>query len=248
MKVSVITVSYNSEKTIRDTIESVLNQDYSEIEYIIIDGLSTDDTTKIVKSYAGKISKFISEKDKGLYDAMNKGIDVASGDIIAILNSDDFYPDSDILTKVTELFTEGVDAVYGDLVYVSPQEKNKIVRTWKSGNYTEGKFLKGWMPPHPAFFVRKEIYQKYGKFTDKLRSAADYELMLRFIHKNKIKIAYLPEVLVYMRAGGASNSSLKNRLKANKEDRMAWKMNNLKPALLTFIRKPLSKIFQFLKR
>ena len=248
MKVSIITVSFNSEKTIIDTIQSVLSQDYKDIEYIIIDGLSKDNTINIVNSFGDKISKFVSEKDKGLYDAMNKGIDLATGEVIGFLNSDDFYANGQVISKIVKTFQKETDAVYADLVYVAAQDKLKITRTWKSGTYVSGSFLKGWMPPHPTFFVRKSIYQQYGKFTDKLRSAADYELMLRFIHKHKINLAYLPEVIVHMRAGGTSNASLKNRIKANREDKLAWKMNDLKPSPLTFIRKPFSKITQFFKK
>ena len=245
MKISIITVSYNSEKTIRDTIDSVISQSYPNVEYIIVDGNSSDKTVEIIKSFGDKISQFVSEPDKGLYDAMNKGIKLATGEIIGILNSDDFYSDENVLKNVAEKFENGVEGLYADLFYVDPVNTKKILRKWHSGEYTEGDFLKGWMPPHPTFFARKKVYEKFGGFTDQLKSAADYELMLRFIHKEKIKIAYLPKVIVHMRAGGASNASIKNRLKANREDRLAWKINGLKPGLFTFIRKPLSKIGQF---
>jgi len=248
MKISIITVSYNSAKTIRDTIDSVIQQNYHDIEYILVDGKSTDNTIEIIKSYGNKISKFISESDKGIYDAMNKGIQLASGDIIGILNSDDFYADADVLKNVANNFIDSIDGLYADLVYVDALNTTKIIRTWKSGAYKEGAFLKGWMPPHPTFFVRRKVYQNFGGFTNQLKSAADYELMLRFIHKEKIKVAYLPKIIVKMRAGGASNSSIKNRIKANKEDRMAWKMNGLKPGVFTLIRKPLSKLNQFFKK
>lgn len=248
MKISIITVSYNSAGTIRDTIESVLNQTYSDIEYILVDGASKDDTISIIKSYGTKISKLISEKDNGIYDAMNKGINVATGDVIGILNSDDFYSHSNVIKNVVQKFEKDTDAVYADLVYVSGADKNKIVRTWKAGKYEVGSFQKGWMPPHPTFFVKKSVYEKLGMFTDQLKSAADYEIMLRFIHKHQIKLNYLPEIIVHMRTGGASNVSLKNRFKANREDKKAWKMNGLKPSPLTFIRKPLSKLSQFFKR
>jgi len=248
MKISIITVSYNSAATIRDTIDSVLGQDYKNVEFIIVDGKSTDETAAIVQSYGTAITTFISEKDKGLYDAMNKGIALATGEVIGILNSDDFYAHDQVLSKVASAFHENADGLYADLVYVSAENPKKIVRTWKSGNYTENAFLKGWMPPHPTFFVRRSVYEKYGRFTDQLKSAADYELMLRFIHKHKIPLVYLPEITVHMRAGGKSNASLKNRLKANKEDRLAWKLNNLKPGTFTFLRKPLSKLAQFLRR
>lgn len=248
MKISIITVAYNSASTIRDTIDSVLKQTYTDIEYIVVDGLSKDDTVDIVKSYGTKITTFVSEKDKGIYDAMNKGIALATGDVIGILNSDDFYIDEHVIQHIVDSFTPTIDAVYADLVYVDQNNTNKITRKWKSGMYAKGYFFKGWMPPHPTFFVRKEIYEKFGNYSLKLRSAADYELMLRVIHKHQINLAYLPKVIVKMRAGGESNASFSNRLRANKEDRMAWQMNDLKPKMFTFIRKPLSKIMQFVRK
>lgn len=248
MKISIVTVAYNSARTIRDTIDSVLSQRYPEVEFIVIDGLSKDGTVELVKAYGNKISVFLSEKDKGIYDAMNKGVRMATGDVVGILNSDDFYADENVLRDVMACFQPGVDAVYADLVYVDPVDTKKVTRTWISGQYKEGAFKKGWMPPHPTFFVRRSLYEKFGGFTDQLRSAADYEIMLRLIHKEKVNLAYLDRVIVRMRAGGASNASLKNRLKANREDRRAWKMNGLRPGLFTFIRKPLSKLTQFLKR
>lgn len=248
-KVTIITVCYNSEKTIEDTIQSVLNQDYPNIEYIIIDGLSTDSTLKIVNNYKGKISKIVSEKDAGLYDAINKGITSASGDIIANLNSDDFYIDNKVITDVvTKMEKEKSDSLYADLYYVDAIDTNKVTRHWVSGNYQQGQFFKGWMPPHPTFFVKKEIYNKYGDFNLNFKSAADYEIMLRFIHKHKCSISYLPRVVVKMRIGGVSNASLLNRIKANREDKKAWIVNGLKPKPYTLIFKPLSKIGQFLKK
>jgi glycosyltransferase involved in cell wall biosynthesis len=248
MKVSIITVSYNSEKTIEDTIKSVLAQDYPNIEYLIIDGASKDGTLQIVQKYQDKIANVVSEKDKGIYDAMNKGIALATGEIIGILNSDDFYADSTVISSIVAQFTPTIDAVYADLVYVDANDTNRITRLWKSGNYNQGDFKKGWMPPHPTFFVKSECYQKYGNYSLQLKSAADYELMLRLIHKEQIKINYLPKVIVKMRTGGASNASLKNRIRANKEDRMAWRMNGLKPGFFTFVRKPISKIIQFIRK
>jgi glycosyltransferase involved in cell wall biosynthesis len=246
MKVSVITVTYNSAETVEDTIKSVVNQDYKDIEYIIIDGLSKDNTLEIVNKYKHKIAKVISEKDHGIYDAISKGIKNATGDIVVALNSDDMYASNDVITKVVELFKSShADAVYGDLNYVDRFDTSKVIRKWKSGIYKKGHFLKGWMPPHPTFFVRNYCYQKYGSFNLTLRSAADYELMLRFIHKHEIKVAYLPKLIVNMRAGGQSNVSFKNRFKANREDRKAWEINGLKPGLLTLLRKPLSKIKQY---
>lgn len=248
MKISIVTVSYNAADTIKDTIESVLSQQNIDLEYVIIDGGSTDETISIIESYGDKIHYFKSEPDNGIYDGMNKGVAATTGDIVGILNADDFYLDENVLSKIVKQFHPEIQACYADLVYVDQFDTDKITRTWESGNYTKDAFKKGWMPPHPTFFVRKEVYEKYGSYSLELRSAADYELMLRVLHKHDISVAYLNEVIVKMRTGGASNSSFKNRLKANKEDQKAWKMNGLKPGLFTFIRKPLSKISQFFKR
>ena len=248
MKFSIITVSYNSSDTIEDTIYSVSGQNHSDIEYLIIDGASTDGTMDIIESLKDKIDVLVSEADRGIYHAMNKGIEKARGDVIGILNSDDIYSDEFVLRDVAKLFDIEIDAVYADLVYVERNDTSKIKRKWTSGDYFLGDFRKGWMPPHPTFFVRKSIYDKYGTFNLDFTSAADYELMLRFIHKHQIKIAYLPRVIIKMRMGGQSNVTLKNRLKANKEDRKAWEINGLKPGKFTFIRKPLSKLGQFFKK
>ena len=248
-KITIITVCYNSEKTIEDTLQSVVNQLYPNIEYIIVDGGSTDNTLAIIDKYKNKISVLISEKDNGIYDAINKGIGLATGDIIANLNSDDFYIDNHVITDVVATFEkEKTDALYADLYYVDAIDTNKIIRYWKSKQYKEGLFLKGWMPPHPTFFVKKEVYQKYGLFDLQFKSAADYEIMLRFIHRYKVSISYLPRVIVKMRVGGVSNASLSNRIKANQEDRKAWEVNGLKPNALTLIFKPLSKLNQFFKK
>ena len=249
MKVSIITISYNSAETIEDTIKSVVSQDYQNIEYIIIDGASKDATLSIVDKYKDKIAKVVSEKDKGIYDAMNKGVQNATGDIIGILNSDDYYYDTTVISEVVRLFEqEKTDGLYADLVYVDRSDSEKIIRYWKSGKYTPGKFLKGWMPPHPTFFVKKEVYTHFGLYNTDLRSAADYEFMLRVIHKNKISLCYMPRVLTKMRVGGMSNVSLKNRWRANMEDRRAWKINGIKPRWYTLTVKPLSKLFQFLNK
>lgn len=249
MKVSIITISFNSAATLEDTIRSVLSQDYPDLEYIIVDGNSTDGTLDIVKRYQSSIAQFISEPDKGIYDGMNKGLKMATGDLIGILNSDDIYEDSKVISDVVHLMESSQSmAAYADLVYVDRLDTSKVTRYWKSGSYKKGAFRKGWMPPHPTFFVRKSVYDRYGYFNLHLKSAADYEIMLRFIHKHGIEPAYLPRVITRMRAGGQSNLSLKNRIKANREDREAWRINGLKPGLFTLIRKPLSKIFQFMKK
>ncbi|MCE7065996.1 glycosyltransferase family 2 protein [Dyadobacter sp. CY326] len=246
MKVTIITVVYNGAKTIRQCIESVLSQDFANVEYIIIDGDSTDGTQEIVKEYGSKITRFVSEKDGGIYDAMNKGIQLAAGDVIGILNADDFYAYNSVISDVaSQMHADDVKGCYGDLVYVDSENEMLVKRQWTSGHYKEGAFLNGWMPPHPAFFVKKELYEKLGMFRLDFGSAADYELMLRFIHKAKIKIAYVPKVLVKMRTGGVSNSNIKNRIAANRNDLRAWKENDLTPRFYTLWLKPLRKILQF---
>jgi len=247
VKISIITVTYNSAQTVEETILSVMNQSYSDIEYIVIDGLSEDNTMQIVEKYRKKISKIISEKDQGLYDALNKGIALATGEVVGILHSDDFYTSNNVIQKYANLFQKtGCDAVYSDLYYVDRVDTNKIIRKWKSGDYTQNSFINGWMPPHPTFFVKKEVYSKFGNFNTSFQTAADYELMLRLVHKHKISMAYLPEYTVKMRIGGASNVSFKSRIKANLEDRKAWRINDLKPRFYTLYLKPLRKIFQFI--
>jgi len=247
-KVSIITVSYNAERFIEDTIKSVVNQDYQNIEYIIIDGHSKDNTLKICNQYKDDIDILVSEPDKGIYDAMNKGVQRATGNIVGILNADDFYIDSTVISSVVDTFLETkASCLFADLVYVDQDDTNKITRTWISGEYKQNAFLKGWMPPHPTFFLEKKWYDTYGLYNLDLKSAADYELMLRMIHRYQRQPAYLNKIITKMRVGGVSNSSFKNRIKANKEDRMAWKINGLTPGSLTLIRKPLSKLRQFFK-
>jgi glycosyltransferase involved in cell wall biosynthesis len=246
LKVSIITVCYNSASTIEATILSVLSQDYKNIEYIIVDGSSSDETLKIVDKYKNSISKIISEKDNGIYFAINKGIAASTGDIIGILHADDLYTSPDVISNVVKVFEDKkADTVYGDLQYVERSDTGKVTRNWRSGEYSHGLFLKGWMPPHPSFFVLKKCYDQYGLFNTTLRSAADYEMMLRLLHKNKCSTAYIQEVLVKMRVGGKSNVSIANRIRANREDKKAWLLNGLKPGMFTFIRKPLSKLGQF---
>lgn len=246
MLVSIITATYNSAATITDTLHSVHSQTHPAIEHLIIDGASSDNTLSIVQSAPGQC-RIHSEKDRGIYDAMNKGIAMANGDIIGILNSDDMYTHPLVIEKVVELFErEGCDAVYGDLIYVDAADTAVIKRKWVAGPCSPNSFLYGWMPPHPTFFVKKSVYEQYGSFNLNLFTAADYELMLRFLYRYGIKVAYLQEVMVKMRTGGASNQSIRNRILANKGDRMAWKINGLKPYWFTLYAKPIRKITQFI--
>ena len=244
--ISIITPTYNSADTLRDTIESVLSQKGVSVEYIIIDGGSTDGTLDIIRAYGDRIARVVSEQDEGLYDAMNKGIRLASGDIVGILNSDDRYTGTDVLIAVQTLFEQGrCDSVYADLDYVKRYQTNCVVRRWRSGEMKIGAIRRGWMPPHPTFFVRKHLYEKYGMYAPELRFSADYELMLRFLYKYEVSTCYLRRTIVQMRTGGLSNKSWKNRWQANREDRLAWTMNGLSPGIFTILFKPLRKLGQF---
>jgi glycosyltransferase involved in cell wall biosynthesis len=244
--ISIITPTYNSEETLRDTIESVLSQEGVALEYIIIDGGSTDGTLDIIRAYGGRIARVVSEPDQGLYDAMNKGICLATGAIVGILNSDDVYTGRDVLAAVqVTLDREHCDSVYADLDYVKRYRTNSVVRRWRSGAMSSAAIRWGWMPPHPTFFVRRHIYQQHGMYCPELRFSGDYELMLRFLYKYKISTCYLRRTIVNMRTGGLSNKSWKNRWQANREDRLAWRMNGLNPGIFTTLCKPLRKLGQF---
>lgn len=245
-KVSIITATWNSAATVGDTLRSIAEQDHGDTEHLIIDGGSRDNTLEIARSFP-HVAWIQSEPDRGLYDAMNKGIARASGDIIGILNSDDFYVHGAVLSRVAALMdATGAPLLYADLEYVHQADPSRVLRRWKAGPYAHGRFLNGWMPPHPTLFVRREVYAAYGGFNLSLRFSADYELMLRLLHRYRLGCAYLPEVTVRMRAGGMSNANLRNRLKANREDRLAWKINGLRPRFYTIPLKPLSKVGQFL--
>jgi glycosyltransferase involved in cell wall biosynthesis len=247
MKISIITITFNSAHTLRDTLISVQQQDFKLIEHIIVDGSSVDDTLRIAREFP-HIAKIISEKDNGVYEAMNKGIALASGEVIGILNSDDVYATSGVISQVMKEFEDDrIDVVYADLQYVHADDFNRVIRTWKTGKLKRKSFYYGWMPPHPTFFVRKKIYDELGLFNTTLRSAADYEMMLRILLKHQVPSKYIPQVIVKMRSGGMSNSSLRNRIRANKEDRLAWKLNGLKPYFFTLYAKPIRKIVQYIK-
>ncbi len=248
MKISIITACFNSSKTIGDTLKSVAAQVHNDIEHIIIDGDSRDETIKIVRKFP-HVSKIISEPDFGIYHAMNKGINLCTGQIIGILNSDDVFASRFVIGKVVDTFAlQACDALYGDLNFVDQNDLKRVTRKWKAGNYKRNRWFYGWMPPHPTFFVRRKIYRKYGLFDLDFTSSADYELMLRFLYKHEITVAYLPETLVHMRLGGHSTSGLRNRMIANREDKKAWEKNNLNALPFTRYLKPIRKISQFIFR
>ncbi|RTL49066.1 MAG: glycosyltransferase [Sphingobacteriales bacterium] len=241
---TIITPSFNNAATILHTVTSVATQSFPPAEHLIIDGASTDDTLNLLQDTAAIV---YSAPDKGMYDAMNKGIALARGTIIGILNADDFYASKEVLEQVVQLFQyTGCDAVYGNLKYVAADAIERVQRNWIAGTYYPGAFVNGWMPPHPTFFVKKSVYEQYGVFNLDLGTAADYELMLRFIHKHHISLAYLNQTLVHMRSGGASNQTLLARFIANRNDALAWKINGLQPRWYTLYAKPLRKLGQFL--
>ena len=249
MKLSIITTVLNAENTIEDTILSVLGQTYTEIEYIVVDGKSIDGTTNIVNRHRHRISEFISEHDCGYAEAMNKGLRMATGDVVGFLHADDIYATDKVITQVAKVFEErDVDCLWGDLVYVSKKNPEKVVRYWRSCEYRNYLFKSGWMPPHPTFFAKKTVYERYGYFNTDLRISADYEMMLRLLHRHKISSYYLPEILVRMRLGGLSNRSLKNMFQKSTEDYRAWHINELKASVPTVVAKNISKIPQFFMR
>ncbi|MBV1758471.1 MAG: glycosyltransferase [Dethiosulfatibacter sp.] len=231
MKISVITVSYNSEKTIRDTLKSVYTQSHDSIEHIIIDGNSIDKTTTILKEYESKfentniVYKWISEKDNGIYDAINKGIKMATGEVVGILNSDDYYTDSSVLADISETFVnKECECLYANLKYIDPTTE-KVTRDWKSKPFRNGLFEKSWTPAHPTFYCKKSVYDKYGLYRTDFKIAADVELMYRFLEKNNILSHYLDRYIVTMRQGGVSSSGLKSTIIITKEMIRAFKDN-----------------------
>jgi glycosyltransferase len=245
VKVSIITPMLNSESTVEETIKSVLSQDYSNLEYIVVDNGSSDKSLEIANRYSNKISKIIFEDSKGIYTTMNRGLKAATGEIIGILNSDDLYINPGVVRKVVDFMQKyRCDCSWGNLLCVERSDPGKILRYCKSSSFEKKKFTFGWMPPHPTFFVRRIIYEKYGYFNTDLKISADYELMLRLLYCKGISSVYIPEFLVKFRAGGLSRWSLENTIKNNLECYQAWKINGLRPNLVTFILKPLLKFFQ----
>lgn len=248
MKVSIITATFNSSKTILDTLNSLNIQTYEDIEYIVIDGASSDNTISVVKENCSRVATIISEPDEGIYDALNKGIYAATGDIVGFLHSDDLFAYPDVIQELVEtLQQEGTQAVYADLEYVSKDDTSKVIRKWVSGKYQQGKLRNGWMPPHPTFFMRRNLYLEHGMFDLNLKIAADYDSILRYLWSNNVTASYLPKVVTKMRVGGASNRDLKNVIEKTKEDIQALKNNRIFwPSALLI--KNFSKIPQFFKR
>ena len=243
-RISIITVAFNAQNTIERCINSVLRQKFKNFEYIIIDGGSTDNTRKIINNYRNHIDVFISEPDNGIYDAMNKGIALATGDVVGTVNADDYYADDDVLNSIAKVFTEqDTSILYGDLDYVG--QSDKIIRKWRSGTYSRGVFNWGWMPPHPTFYCKKILFDRLGAYKLDYGSAGDYELMLRFIHLNNNNAYYLNKVLIKMVIGGVSNKSLTNRVQAMRFDLKAMRDNNIRLPMVTILFKPLRKLAQF---
>lgn len=247
--ISIITATYNSAETINDTIKSVLCQTNKDFEYIIVDGGSTDETIDIVKSYESEFSgrlKWVSEKDKGIYDAMNKGIKMASGDIIGILNSDDYYTSDDILQTIADAFKcQNVDAIYGDIHFIKDGVPDKCVRYYSSRLFSPFWLRLGFMPAHPSFYCKRDVFDKSGLYRLDYKIGSDYEMMVRLFRKHKISSRYVPKDFVTMRTGGASNSNLQSRLTLIKEDVKACRDNGIYTNELFICLKFLYKIFEF---
>ena len=249
MKVSIITITYNSAITLRDTMEAVLSQTSKNIEYIVVDGASKDDTVKIIKEYESKFNgqmRWVSEPDKGLYDAMNKGIRMATGDIVGIINSDDFYHRTDVIAKVVEGFQEnGIEAIYGDVRFVNPDNLDKTVRYYSSKHFSPQLFRYGFMPAHPTFFTYRRYFEEFGYYKTDYKIAADYELLIRFLYTHKLKSKYLPLDFMKMRMGGTSTASIKSNILLNKEIVRAGRENDIWTCMPLLFLKYFIKIFEF---
>ncbi len=246
MRITIITSTFNSASSIKTCLDSVVLQNYNDLEYLIIDGKSSDATLKIIKVYQKKFPfiKLISEKDFGIYDALNKGVQLASGDVIGFVHSDDFLEFNDIINDIVSMTkSENLDGVYGDLQYVDKSNTQEIIRRWKSCDFKPRLLKQGWMPPHPTLFLKREVYEKHGLFDLSYRISADYDFLLRIFKDPELKFGYLPKVITKMRVGGASNQSLKNIIKKSKEDYRAIRINNI-GNFLTLVRKNFSKIKQ----
>lgn len=250
MKISIITVTYNSAATLRDTMESVLAQTYTDIEYVVVDGLSKDNTMDIVREYEPRFQgrmKYISEKDHGLYEAMNKGIRMATGEIVGIINSDDFYHRNDIIQLVADAMAASeVQAVYGDVRFVNPENLDKTVRYYSSKIFRPSLFRFGFMPAHPTFFTYRKYFEQYGYYRLDYKIAADYELLVRFLHKYGVKARYLHTDFMKMRTGGVSTASIKSNILLNKEIVRACRSNGIWTCFPLLMLKYFIKVFELL--
>jgi len=248
-KISIITASFRSESTIKDTLESVNTQTYPFIDHIIIDGASTDETLNLVEAYGKRVVHVTSKPDRGIFDAYNKGLLVADGDIIGILNSDDFYASPYVIEHVMQAFEDSsVDAVYADLVYVDKSDTDKMVRHWKSRTYCQNDFTKGFSPPHPTLFLRSSVYKRTGVFNPDFRFSGDYEFMLRAFHVHGIRSVHLSKIVVRMRTGGATGGGISGIIKQNLEILRALKMHNVKIKIIQFfLNKLINRLFQHLR-
>jgi len=247
MKVSIIVSVFNNKSTVADAINSIISQDYDDIECIVVDAGSTDGTVEIIKGFGDRINTFISEPDRGIYDGLNKGISLATGDVIAFLHSDDVYAHETVISNVVGFFDNDTQGVYGDLVYTDKVDMSKVFRYWKSCDFSPSLLSKGWMPPHPTLFLRREVYQKYGTFDTSFKIAGDYDFMLRIL-KDNIVVKYLPQVVYKMRVGGESNRSIKNILNKSKEDLRAMRKNEINNPFFALFYKNMSKIMQLVRR
>ncbi|HMO60600.1 MAG TPA: glycosyltransferase family 2 protein [Ferruginibacter sp.] len=246
MRVTIITVTHNSATYLQECIDSVVTQTYPDIEHIVVDAASTDGTLDIIKRYDNHITKWVSEKDKGMYDAINKGMRLATGDIIGILNSDDMLASKDVIAGIVKCFQENlVDSVYGDLVYVDKVNTKKVIRYWKGFTYKRYRFRYGWMPAHPTFYFKAGLLQKFGYYETHYYTAADYEFMARYLYRHRISACYFEKLIVKMRIGGQSNRNIQSRLRANRRDYLAMKKNKIPLPLLASILKPLIKLHQY---
>jgi len=246
MKVSLITVCRNVAPVIAETLDGILGQTHPDLEIIVVDGASTDGTVEILERYRPKLSAVVSEPDSGIYDAMNKGLRLATGDVIGFVNAGDLLMTPETIAHIVGAFMRShADAVYGDIIMVDEKDIFRIHRTWLSGTYHRGNFRKGWMPPHVGTFIRKSVYDRFGHFNTDLRIGADYEILLRFLYKHQIPTVHLREVLVRFRLGGMSNGNLKQILRANREVRRSWGLNGLQAPPLLVTRKLWSKVMQF---
>ncbi|RYG20876.1 MAG: glycosyltransferase [Chitinophagaceae bacterium] len=246
MKISIITVVYNGEAFLEDCIKSVIGQDYKNTEYIVVDGGSTDGSLKIIDRYQDHIHQFVSEKDKGMYDALNKGIRMASGDVVGVLHADDLFASTDVISSIANCFlAQKPDALYGNLNYVDPLNTHKVIRKWISKPYPKNGIALGWMPAHPTFYVKRSLFEQLGNYSLNYDSAADYELMVRFLYKHHIKAVFLNKLIVNMRTGGMSNATLTHRYKGLVNDYKALVSNKVPLAIITVLLKKLSKVAQF---